>query len=158
MVFSDKKLARICLALRERISLIRFYNGTGSFHLYIYNISYIKYIIDINKRYHTNIFYIIIKCFTQAPRLSCINIVIIVVNKIDNKIELVSFTLLVIYYIVQIGVLSIVPIGVLGVIGVLAYGGNWPIRVLALYILLLLYILILYGSGIHRELLYSIVI
>ena len=68
--------------------------------MYIYNISYIKYIIDVNKRYHTNIFYITIKCFTQTPWLSGINVVIVVVNKIDNKIELVSFTLLVIYYIV----------------------------------------------------------
>ena len=36
MVFSDKNPEYICLALRERVSLIRIYNGTYGINSFVY--------------------------------------------------------------------------------------------------------------------------
>ena len=70
MAISDEFPEYICLALRERVSLIRIYNGTwGVIHLYINSFVHLQHvihknIINVKEKVLDNIFYIIRSCFS----------------------------------------------------------------------------------------------
>ena len=73
-MFSAKNLVQICLALRERVSLIRIYNGTYGINSFTYlqhvmcginSCAYLQHvmhknIINVKEKVLYNIFYIII--------------------------------------------------------------------------------------------------